>query len=320
MTCERCGAPTSFRRCLNCASAAERELIIRRAIGELLRASGRGHGGQFAVSAEAPESKEMDEMADIATGIATKILEPTLQGIGEGVRDFSVRHPELAAVIAGGPLALPAVAAIEGVKRLVGDDVFQGGVRDASIWLFGDDRLSRLGDQPVGRANPTPVMDSAVMPTVARTGIAAQAGRVIADVQAQQARAMAEERARKARLAAQAAFQAKLPWVQTVLNKVERAGLAVDGFWGPRTRAAIQGFRARRGLPDEGVLGARTEAALVQAALRRLGARQVVETGVMDVATRTAISKFQGANGLARDGVVGPATRSAMIAALQRLG
>jgi len=319
MTCERCGAPTSFRRCLNCASAAERELMIRRAVGELLRATGR-HGEQFAVSAEAPDSQEMDAAATLATGIATKILEPTLQGIGEGVRDFSIRHPELAAVIAGGPLALPAVAAIEGVKRVVGDDAFQGAVRDFSTWAFGDDRLSRLGDQPVGRANPMPAMNAPVTPTVARTGIAAQAGQVIADVQAQQARAMAEERARKARMAAQAAFQAKLPWVQTVLNKVERAGLAVDGFWGPRTRAAIQGFRARRGLPDQGVLGARTEVALVQAALRRLGARKVVETGVMDIATRTAISQFQGANGLARDGVVGPATRSAMIAALQRVG
>src|SRR5262245_28336956 len=115
MTCERCGAPTSFRRCLNCASAADREHMIRRAVGELLRASGRGYGEQFAVSAEAPDSKEMDEAAALATGIATKILEPTLQGIGESVRDFSIRHPELAAVIAGGPLALPAVAAIEGV-------------------------------------------------------------------------------------------------------------------------------------------------------------------------------------------------------------
>src|SRR5262249_23145527 len=162
----------------------------------------------------------------------------TLKGIGEGVRDFSVRHPELAAAIAGGPLALPTIAAIEGIKQVVGDDAYQKAVRDASIWAFGDDRLSQLGDQPVGRANPTPALSPVEAPAVALTGVAAQADKVIADVQAQQARAMAD----RARKAAQAAFQAKLPWVQTVLNKVERAGLTVDGFWGPRTRAAIQGF------------------------------------------------------------------------------
>src|SRR4029453_7389410 len=283
-------------------------------------------GEELGVSGEASENQTQRELAEIVEKVAEKvagdvvgkILDPTLKGIGEGIRDFSIRHPALAAAIAGGPLALPTLAAIEGVKRVVGDDAFQGGVRDLSTWAFGDDRLSQLGDQPIGRANPTPVVDAAVTRDVARTGIAAQADQIIADVQAQQARAMAEEKARKARMAAQAAFQAKPPWVQTVLNKVERAGLAVDGFWGPRTRAAIQGFRTRRGLSDEGVLGARTEVALIQAALRRLGARQVVESGVMDGATRAAISQFQGANGLTRDGVVGQATRAAMIAALQR--
>src|SRR5215218_7930485 len=54
-------------------------------------------------------------------------------------------------------------------------------------------------------------------------------------------------------------------WVQESLNRVTRAGLTVDGRLGPRTRGAVKAFQRGRGLPADGVVGLRTEAALVAA-------------------------------------------------------
>ena len=54
-------------------------------------------------------------------------------------------------------------------------------------------------------------------------------------------------------------------WVQEWLNRLEGAGLAVDGVAGPRTRAAIRALQGRRGLVQDGVAGPRTEAALLAA-------------------------------------------------------
>ena len=54
-------------------------------------------------------------------------------------------------------------------------------------------------------------------------------------------------------------------WLQGTLNRVMGAGLAVDGVYGSRTRAAVRAFQVRQGLPADGVVGERTERALVAA-------------------------------------------------------
>lgn len=120
--------------------------------------------------------------------------------------------------------------------------------------------------------------------------------------------------------AANAAFQVKIPWMQAVLNGVENAGLALDGLYGLQTRAAVQRFRTKRGIPNEGVLGPRTETALIQAALNRLVGSGLVESGIRGPDTEAAIRKYQSARSLGADGVVGPATRAAMMQDLQRGG
>jgi hypothetical protein len=51
-------------------------------------------------------------------------------------------------------------------------------------------------------------------------------------------------------------------WVQSSLNRIMRAGMTVDGKFGPSTKAAVQAFQRSRGLTADGVIGPRTEAAL----------------------------------------------------------
>jgi peptidoglycan hydrolase-like protein with peptidoglycan-binding domain len=58
-------------------------------------------------------------------------------------------------------------------------------------------------------------------------------------------------------------------WVQESLNRVSSAGLTVDGRFGPLTRGAVQAFQGRQGLAADGVVGPRTEAALVAAGAPR---------------------------------------------------
>ena len=54
-------------------------------------------------------------------------------------------------------------------------------------------------------------------------------------------------------------------WVQSSLNQIDSAGLAVDGISGPLTRAAVRSFQERRGLTVDGLLGPQPEAALIAA-------------------------------------------------------
>ncbi|MEV4350081.1 peptidoglycan DD-metalloendopeptidase family protein [Actinoplanes sp. NPDC049596] len=50
--------------------------------------------------------------------------------------------------------------------------------------------------------------------------------------------------------------------LQESLNKVIRAGLAVDGDFGPATQAAVVAFQRKRGLDPDGVYGPATAAAM----------------------------------------------------------
>lgn len=54
-------------------------------------------------------------------------------------------------------------------------------------------------------------------------------------------------------------------WLQASLNRVGSAGLAVDGDFGPKTRAAVIAFQRSRNLAPDGIVGSRTEAALIVA-------------------------------------------------------
>ena len=58
---------------------------------------------------------------------------------------------------------------------------------------------------------------------------------------------------------------AYVSWVQHSLNQVLGLRLAVDGQMGPQTRSAIRSFQQKQGLTADGVVGPKTEAALVAA-------------------------------------------------------
>ena len=54
-------------------------------------------------------------------------------------------------------------------------------------------------------------------------------------------------------------------WVQRGLNQIQRTRLAVDGVLGASTRSAIRSFQRGRALRADGIVGAKTERALIDA-------------------------------------------------------
>jgi outer membrane protein OmpA-like peptidoglycan-associated protein len=54
-------------------------------------------------------------------------------------------------------------------------------------------------------------------------------------------------------------------WVQSSLNKILGLRLVMDGILGPATRSAIRSFQQRRGLTVNGIVGPKTETALIAA-------------------------------------------------------
>jgi peptidoglycan hydrolase-like protein with peptidoglycan-binding domain len=125
-------------------------------------------------------------------------------------------------------------------------------------------------------------------------------------------------KARRVADKAKAGIQAeKVCWIQTVLNKAGGEKLVADGVYGPLTREATRRFQSRNGLTVDGIVGPRTETALIQAALNQIARASILPVnGVMDAKTRQEIQRFQARNNLAQDGVVGPKTRAAMVVAL----
>jgi len=102
-------------------------------------------------------------------------------------------------------------------------------------------------------------------------------------------------------------------FVQSALNLLAGANLAVDGELGQFTKAAVVTFQSAHGLTADGIPGPITQAALVQALLNRTGARLAVD-GDIGPATRAAIESFQRATGLVVDGIAGPNTKAKLLA------
>jgi peptidoglycan hydrolase-like protein with peptidoglycan-binding domain len=130
--------------------------------------------------------------------------------------------------------------------------------------------------------------------------------------------------------------------VTELQNLLKRAGVPVgpvDGDFGPMTTAAVKRFQTSRGLPVDGVVGARTWAALranapaptpsgatpelrsgdlgadvekLQQALEKHGFEVGGVDGSFGPGTRLAVVRFQRAKGLDADGVVGPNTWRAL--------
>jgi len=130
--------------------------------------------------------------------------------------------------------------------------------------------------------------------------------------------------------------------IQTCLNRVQNAGLATDGTFGPLTFAAVRNFQQSRGLNPDGIVGPLTWGALasacntdsgtaagamgaypgtlirqgdrndyvqqIQTCLNRVHGSGLATDGSFGPITHTAVVSYQRAHGLTPDGIVGPLT------------
>lgn len=135
-------------------------------------------------------------------------------------------------------------------------------------------------------------------------------------------------------------FGAQVTELQQLLQRAGVPTGPVDGDFGPMTTAAVRRFQSSRGLPVDGVVGARTWSALKQPStpspaqvssapelrsgdfgadvekLQRELGRHGFDVGGVDgnfgPGTRAAVVRFQRAKGLQADGVVGAGTWRAL--------
>lgn len=117
--------------------------------------------------------------------------------------------------------------------------------------------------------------------------------------------------------------------IQYLLNQRIGAGLALDGKFGPATKAAVQKFQAKSGLSADGQVGPLTWAKLivqvqngsrgsavmgVQHSLRfAFGFTSLAVDGQFGPATTAAVRSFQTKFKIGVDGIVGPVTWNAMV-------
>lgn len=133
--------------------------------------------------------------------------------------------------------------------------------------------------------------------------------------------------------------EAAAEW-QRQLNSVREDNIAVDGIYGPVTRAATREFQRRAGITVDGIVGPETRGAMrdriggdvddgdadgllqrgdrgsdvlgLQSSLASLNYWVGPVDGIYGTLTRQAVLAFQKVNGLSPDGIVGPATRRAL--------
>ncbi len=108
-----------------------------------------------------------------------------------------------------------------------------------------------------------------------------------------------------------------------VVRLQRKLGVATDGIFGPRTRAAVRSYQKRHGLVVDGIVGPQTRSALYDRApeqkiirawwvvpvQRALG---VPADGLYGPVSRAAVRAFQKKRGLVVDGIVGPQTLGAL--------
>jgi hypothetical protein len=117
-----------------------------------------------------------------------------------------------------------------------------------------DDWLRRIGSRVGGAATDLHLESGA--PLVARKGI----GAFYRGIEPKVTRAAAPP------VAKPGMPPEKICWIQNALNKANNEALVEDGIYGPASRAAVQRFQAGHGLAADGIVGPRTEVALIQAA------------------------------------------------------
>jgi peptidoglycan hydrolase-like protein with peptidoglycan-binding domain len=112
---------------------------------------------------------------------------------------------------------------------------------------------------------------------------------------------------------AASAQSADVAALQVALRAKGLYGATVDGVYGPRTRAGVRAFQARRGLAVDGVAGSATRGALGWRGRPRLGIRTLAAGAAgWDVAALQFLLGRHGFPSGAVDGVLGARTDAAV--------